>query len=122
MGNYTVEEFIGAIEKNGYPQIFGAYFKVNDITTNARFPDATAEIQGACAVGQAMLNLNDNFIRVYEARQIFCTEHSEKPMDIVGYAIHLNDVHELSITKIVETLRAVDWSFPYGTYLHSVDI
>jgi hypothetical protein len=55
----TIDDVLDAIEKNGLEQTFGSFFKTEgeDYVNN---PPKSGKIIGACALGQAALNLGVN--------------------------------------------------------------
>lgn len=62
----TIREFIDAIEKNGYEQIFGDLFDPTEVNPRADQID-TSKITKACALGQGMLNLNVRYVYLDES-------------------------------------------------------
>lgn len=55
----TLNDVLDAMEKNGYKKIKGEFIEYKEeISSDYPFPQLTDKVIGACAIGQAALNLN----------------------------------------------------------------
>lgn len=84
-----LSEIIDAIEKNGYPQITGQYVVYDEET----------KVIGACALGQAGLNLGS------EGTHLFSALHLYGPPGINNNIFRMNDALGMSCKEIAEGLR-----------------
>ena len=103
----TISNIADAIEKNGVPQIRGQYKKTRG--------DNFDEVIGACAIGQASINLNRGSLAIHNwlddrPKLVACPENCNNPfpeyrMHLGSTVTHLNDVHFWSLKKIADWLR-----------------
>ena len=110
--NPTIDEYIDAIEKNGYPQAFGQLYVFKDELGNI-WHQPKREVIAACALGQALLNLQDegfdpindvaSFGLLHDGNLLFQYEGWERT--IVGATTYLNDEKHLPLKEIAKTLR-----------------
>lgn len=95
-----VVEIIDAIEQNGYKQIRGNYIKfVEGVLGNERGKE---NVLGACAIGQAALNLNVQWSSLEDALENIMIRQD---MDLAATIIELNDSFGLSCQKIAKEIR-----------------
>lgn len=87
----TVREVIDAIEKNGYPQGFGRLIRFNE----------NSELEGACAIGQAAINLGVDEMVLY--RELSYLIH--KKFSVKAMIVSLNDTERYPLPAIATTLR-----------------
>lgn len=95
----TIREFLDAMEKNGYTKARYSYIEY-DINTDDR-----SVMVGACAYGQAALNLGIDPGVLHQAVQIFLDtrELSISAFDIVS----LNDHTEMDVPEIARQARGI---------------
>lgn len=91
----TVRDFVEAMKKNGYPKIQGSYAKYAD--------REHTEVEGACAYGQAALNLDMSPTALLRKFGDFVVKnHLLTPPNI----ILLNDRTDMTVTQIGELVEA----------------
>lgn len=108
--SFNIKDIADAIRKDGYKQITGHYVIYANVSNN--------EIIGACALGQAALNLQvepaslQMYIDKLTKDSIpTCPEGHDGA--IVYYSlgsmiVHLNDIHEWTLDKIADWVDSID--------------
>lgn len=103
MKTFKVREITAAIRKNGYPKIQGSYFSREAADIHTRLADR--KVLGACAVGQASLNLNvsasnlDAGLRGITATDSMCKS-------LASRIIRLNDYTDWDMAQIADIVEA----------------
>ena len=117
-----VNQILDAMEKNGYKKVRGTFFRVKEEygyykqhthrDTSLR-PDKESDLIGACAIGQAALNLHvspnaiadllDN--RTIKAEYL-CQHYKKYPVSVRDAVYHLNDKHGFTVAEIAQKIRA----------------
>jgi hypothetical protein len=110
MRTLTKADYIQAIRDNGFPQATGEYVIYKD-----------GEIESACAVGQAMINLGyeelakarrfGRFINLFPKpdydNPFICNLCLEPARTITGVTSHLNDSHGYTLEQIADELEKI---------------
>lgn len=94
-----VSNVIDAIEKNGYPQAKSIYIEWEQGAPNTD----KMYVVGACAIGQAALNLGVPWTDLDYALDNI---HLESGKGLSAYIITLNDENGLSCKEIAEQVRS----------------
>lgn len=95
-----VSQVIDAIEQNGYKQIRGSYITWEDSLYSPRDKD---HVVGACALGQAALNLGIGFTDIEGAlNEVYLGSAG----NLDEYIIELNDGAGLTCKQIAAEIRA----------------
>lgn len=109
MNQIDLSDVVKAIRDNGLPQIKFSFFKSKAGQATTALSD---DIIGACAIGQAAINLGKNPVQLM--RELngndYINEKDCTLCDGVGYLLgnmitHLNDVHELTFAEIADYLE-----------------
>ncbi len=99
----TIKDVLNAIRKNGYKKIQGSYYEyVESNRTNWERPYETAT--GACAFGQAALNLGMHNANDLDER----VGHSNINIDFIPINQHirrLNDMTEMTLPEIADVVE-----------------
>lgn len=112
MRTVTVKDFADAVRKNGYKQAYGAMFrdKGGDFIDH-HTADRENEIESACAVGQARINLGwvDDRIwhdLMYGADDEFLIDNpnANHLSEVVSFTIGKNDIWKLPLDRIADLI------------------
>jgi len=108
---FSLSTISNAIRKNGLPQIKG----------QMRLYNLEQELIGACALGQASINLNVSSGQIADSldhlgqdedghfMRYGCEEHEYKDttFSLSGYVAHLNDKHDYTFEQIADYLDSL---------------
>jgi len=101
VSTFKVSEVIDAIEKNGYPKIKDVFIQKNPRVNILGFKYGS-KITGACAIGQAALNLGVFYEDLYRGlNKIQKGFHGS----LKGRIVELNDYTEMTIPEIAQQVR-----------------
>lgn len=98
-----VSDVIDAIEKNGYPQLKSIYIEWTSSEPGKVGVFDKTRVAGACAIGQAALNLGISWTEIDAALDDIRLESEGKGLS--AYIIKLNDENGLSCKEIAAELR-----------------
>lgn len=94
MKKVTLADIIDAIEKNGYTQIIGEFIRYD--------PDDGKTVIGACALGQAALNLDVHPDKLFKAIRY---DASDRVVGFTNTIFNMNDFQRLPLPLIAPVLR-----------------
>lgn len=119
MKTFTIGELFDAIEKNGVEKIVGHFFATEQVDSAESYTDTpktfTGKIVGACAFGQAFLNLGVTPIRYGSAWDWPEIDFDEQSLrNAISMEItNLNDSTDMPFKEIADHLRK-----EYADYLN----
>lgn len=107
----TLREFLDAIEENGFKQTFGQLIEYKGEATREKFLGYDKyQIEGACALGQGMINLN-----------LYRVSSDGLVGEALQTLMRMNDVEHKTIQEIVDFAREKYADILDGTFLGWTD-
>ncbi len=96
---FTIREFLDNMEKNGFPKAAGSYVRIDELTIWRALKDEEyGSISGACAFGQAALNL-------HVPASVLDSTVSALSHSLAENIIKLNDKTETSVPEIARIMK-----------------